>query len=54
MQKVELYQTYLEAYKKIDEAIHSGWRVHTLTSSAIKIGSSDYLKEERILVVYER
>jgi len=28
--------------------------VHTLTSSAIKIGSSDYLKEERILVVYER
>lgn len=54
MQKVELYQGYLEAFKKIDEAIYSGWRVHTLSASAVKIGSGDYTKEERILVIYER
>lgn len=54
MQKVEMYQGYLVAFRKINEAIHSGWRVHTLSASAVKVGSGDYTTEERILVIYER
>lgn len=51
MQKVEMYDSMLEAKCGMDSYINSGWRVHTCTMGTYMAGYSCY---EKVLVVYEK
>lgn len=51
MQKVELYNSMLDAKFGIEKEIHHGWRVHTCTATACKLS---YYPSEKVLVVYEK